>query len=131
MTLTWDRWRLRLVLLAIFVFGAASGGAVAQLYTTAKLRELLGGPPETLEARVKLLMLDRGLSLSSVQRARLRPLLEESSVRMRAARARVEPELALIRESERRAVAAELTAEQRREYERRLKDIDRALGRGQ
>jgi hypothetical protein len=125
-----DRWRVRLLLAVLFLCGAVLGGALVQLRTTRVLREVLNGPPETLEARVKLLMLDRGLSLSSDQKTRIRPILEGSAVRTREVRSRIEPDLRPIREREREAVAAELTPEQRREYERRLKDIDAALGRG-
>jgi hypothetical protein len=124
-----ERWRMRLVLVALFSCGGLLGGALVQLRTSALLRDVLGGPPETIEARVKLLMLERGLSLSSEQSTRIRPILERAAARARAVRSRIEPDLAPIRDQERQAVGAELTGDQRRDYERRLKQIDAALGR--
>lgn len=124
-----DRWRGRLLILAIFACGAVAGGAAVQLRTTALIRELIGGPASTLEARVKLLLLERGLSLTAAQREQIRPILEESAIKVRAARQVIEPELAGIRQSERSAVRARLTPAQREEYDRRLVQIDAALGR--
>jgi hypothetical protein len=124
-----DRWRGVCLLIAIFVCGGVAGGAIVQLRTTALLKDLLGGHPASLESRVKLLMLDRGLSLSAEQRERVRPIVEESATRARAVRQRVEPELLPLRQREREAIRALLTSEQQEEYERRLADIDAALGR--
>jgi CRISPR/Cas system-associated protein Csm6 len=124
-----DRWRGLLLLGAIFACGALAGGGVVQLRATARLRELLAGPPASLEPRVKLLLLDRGLSLSAAQRERLEPLLQHYAGQARTVRQRVEPELKPLRERERDAIRAELTPEQREEYERRLVEIDRMLGR--
>jgi CRISPR/Cas system-associated protein Csm6 len=125
-----DRWRGLLLLVAIFACGALAGGAVVQTRTTARLRELLTGPPSSLEPRVKLLLLERGLSLSATQRERLEPVLQRYANQARAVRQRLEPELAPLRESERSAIRSELTPEQRQEYDRRLVEIDRVLGRG-
>jgi hypothetical protein len=125
-----DRWRGLLLLVAIFACGALAGGAVVQTRTTARLRELLTGPPSSLEPRVKLLLLERGLSLSATQRERLEPVLQRYANQARAVRQRLEPELVPLRESERAAIRAELTPEQRQEYDRRLVEIDRVLGRG-
>jgi hypothetical protein len=124
-----DRWRGVCLLIAIFVCGAVAGGAVVQLRTTALLKDLLGGHPASLESRVKLLMLDRGLSLSAEQRERVRPIVEESAARARAVRQRIEPELLPLRQREREAIRALLTSEQQEKYERRLANIDAALGR--
>jgi hypothetical protein len=124
-----DRWRGLLLMVAIFACGAVAGGGAVQMRTTARLRELLAGPPASLEPRVKLLLLDRGLSLSDAQRARLGPVLEHFAEQARAVRQRIEPDLVPLRESERAAVRAELDPEQREEYDRRLVDIDRVLGR--
>lgn len=129
--MTADRWRGLLLLVAIFACGALAGGAVVQTRTTTRLRELLTGPPSSLEPRVKLLLLERGLSLSAAQRERLEPVLQRYADQSRAVRQRLEPELAPLRESERAAIRAELTPEQRQEYDRRLVEIDRVLGRGQ
>jgi hypothetical protein len=126
-----DRWRGVALLAAIFACGVIAGGGVVQLRTSARLRELLAGPPSSLEPRVKLLLLDRGLSLSAAQRERLEPLLQHYSEQARAVRQRVEPELKPLRERERDAIRAELTPEQREEYERRLVEIDRVLGRSE
>jgi hypothetical protein len=125
-----DRWRGLLLLVAIFACGALAGGAVVQTRTTARLRELLTGPPSSLEPRVKLLLLERGLSLSATQRERLEPMLQRYADQARAVRQRLEPELAPLRESERAAIRGELTPKQRKEYDRRLVEIDRMLGRG-
>jgi hypothetical protein len=125
-----DRWRGLLLLVAIFACGALAGGAVVQTRTTARLRELLTGPPSSLEPRVKLLLLERGLSLSATQRERLEPVLQRYANQARAVRQRLEPELAPLRESERSAIRSELTPEQRQEYDHRLVEIDRVLGRG-
>ncbi|HTV24634.1 MAG TPA: hypothetical protein VMG12_38345 [Polyangiaceae bacterium] len=124
-----DRWRGVLLLVAIFACGAMAGGGMVQLRTTARWRELLSGPPLSLEPRVKLLLLERGLSLSAEQRQRIEPLLQRYAVEAHAVRQRIEPELGPLRERERAAVRAELSPEQRQEYERRLVEIDRLLGR--
>jgi Spy/CpxP family protein refolding chaperone len=125
-----ERVRMRLLFVVIFVCGAVLGGALMQLRTAAMLREVLSGPAGMLEARVKLLMLERGLSLSDEQSERIRPIIEQSSLSKRAVRARIESELWPIRAQERQAIGAVLTPEQRRAYERRLQDIDTALGIG-
>jgi hypothetical protein len=124
-----DRPRSWLWMLAIFIGGALTGGAIVQLRTTALTRNLLEGPATGLEARVKLFLLERGLSLTAEQRERIEPILENSAAQIRAVRERLEPELAPLRAAERERVRAELDGQQRQKYDRRLSEIDAALGR--
>jgi uncharacterized membrane protein len=124
-----ERVKHGLLLVAIFLSGGFAGGSLVHLRFAGMLRDTFAGPAPLLEARVKLLLLDRGLSLSDEQRERIRPILEDSAVKIREVRRQVEPELAPLREAERRAVRALLSADQRREYDQRLAELDAALGR--
>jgi hypothetical protein len=124
-----DRWRGWLLLCAVFLCGALAGGAVVQIRTARYLRQMVDGPASSFEVRMKLLLLERSLSLTPEQRTRLQPILEESAARMRLVRRAVEPQLAPVRASERAAVRAVLTGEQRLEYDRRVSALDQALGR--
>jgi hypothetical protein len=127
--MTRDRWRGWLLLCVVFVCGALAGGAAVQIRTTRLLRQVVDGPAAGFEVRLKLLLLQRSLSLTAEQRMRLQPILEESAAKMRLVRRGVEPQLAPTRASERAAVRAVLTPEQRLEYDRRVSALDGALGR--
>jgi hypothetical protein len=128
-TMKRDGWRALLWMILIFACGALTGGAAVQLRTTALLRGLLSGPTASLEPRVKLFLLERGLSLRDAQRERILPILEASAKRLRAVRERVEPDVAPLRQAERAAIRELLDPEQRQRYDRRLTEIDAALGR--
>ncbi|HEY8944169.1 MAG TPA: hypothetical protein VIM73_07900, partial [Polyangiaceae bacterium] len=103
--------------------------SLVHLRFSGMLQDVFAGPAPLLEARVKLLLLHRGLSLSDEQRERIRPILEDSAAKSREVRRQVEPELAPLREAEREAIRTLLRADQRREYDQRLAEVDAALGR--
>ena len=97
--LPWISPRLRAAgtLLAVFALGAATGAAGMRYSTARSLHYLLDAPPGEARRRAMVWALDRRLSLSDAQHARVEAILAAHSGEYAAIYRRTEPEMAALR----------------------------------
>jgi len=118
------RLRAALILAGTFLLGGAVGGSLVTLRVARTVHGVIDGRADTFDARVRLLIYDRALGLSSEQREKAREILERHSVERFALLGRMEPELGRARTAERTEMRALLTPAQQKELDRLAAEVD-------
>ncbi len=78
--------------LLIFIFGIVVGGAGASAGFAEKIREVLSGGPEAVMKEV-VKRLDKELKLDPEQKRQLLRIADETHIRLRQSRAKIQPEV--------------------------------------
>lgn len=78
--------------LLIFIFGIVVGGAGASAGFAKKIREVMTGGPEAVVKEV-VKRLDKELKLDAEQRRQLLRIADETHIRLRQSRAKIQPEV--------------------------------------
>jgi Spy/CpxP family protein refolding chaperone len=117
---TTSKLRVYGLLLAIFVLGAGSGGAVAYAVTERRLSQVLGGDRTELRETRRFLALSRELDLRPEQREKVRSILQRHRERHREVTQQVHENcgqpLRELREKVDREISAVLDPEQRERF---------------
>ena len=112
-------WQVCLVLIAIFAVGGISGGLVA--YRVARRHMPLPLPPEAWGAR-RFEHVAQELQLTPEQKARIKPIVKRNIEEIEKLHRQSMHEVRGILERMETDIAAELTPEQRTQYEQFLKE---------
>jgi len=118
-----------LVLLGVFLLGAASGVIGAGFMARRHVHAMFEGTEEEVETRVTLTLLDPLLRLSSDERAKVREILERNAIEHTRLREAIEPGLTALRAKERAEIRAVLTPDQQARFDRVLARVDAHRGR--
>lgn len=119
------RWKAAAVLAAVFVLGAAAGGAVGRMSAIRDFGRVMQGPPSEARARFRMEALRRHLDLSEEQTARVRAITEEADAERDKLMASCGPGLDDLRRRTDARVREVLTDAQRK----RLDELDARRGR--
>lgn len=119
------RWTVALYMALVFVCGGVVGAFAYRLYTVSGVSANVG--PRNPEEFRKRFMADlkSRLQLNDDQAAKLGAILDETRMRVRAARMTIEPELEKIREDQRQRISELLSPNQQVEWQKILDERQR------
>ncbi|MDP9112906.1 MAG: hypothetical protein M3O20_04410 [Acidobacteriota bacterium] len=112
------RWTVALYMALVFACGIVVGAFAFRLYTVSGVSANVGERnPEEFRKRFMADLKSR-LRLSDEQAAKLGDILEETRMRVRAARGTIEPELQKIRDDQKQKISGLLSPSQQMEWEK-------------
>jgi len=119
------RWTVALYMALVFVCGGVVGAFAYRLYTVSGVSANVG--PRNPEEFRKRFMADlkSRLQLNDDQAAKLGAILDETRMRVRAARMTIEPELEKIRDDQRQRISELLSPNQQAEWQKILDERQR------
>ena len=119
------RWTVALYMALVFVCGGVVGAFAYRLYTVSGVSANVG--PRNPEEFRKRFMADlkSRLQLNDDQAAKLGVILDETRMRVRAARMTIEPELEKIRDDQRQRISELLSPNQQVEWQKILDERQR------
>ena len=119
------RWMVALYMALVFACGGVVCAFVFRLYTVSEVRANVGQRnPEEFRKRFMADLKSR-LQLSDDQAAKLSAILDETRMRVRAARNTIEPELQKIRDDQKQRISELLSASQQVEWQKILDERQR------
>ena len=119
------RWTVALYMALVFVCGGVVGAFAYRLYTVSGVSANVG--PRNPEEFRKRFMADlkSRLQLNDDQAAKLGAIMDETRMRVRAARMTIEPELEKIRDDQRQRISELLSPNQQVEWQKILDERQR------
>jgi Spy/CpxP family protein refolding chaperone len=111
------RTRAALALGAVFLLGAATGSAATRFATARAMHKLHDAPPGEARQHVLLAALDRRLSLTPEQHARVEAILTSHRGELTAVARKLEPDLAPVIAQIQSEIRATLTPEQQGKFD--------------
>ena len=119
------RWTVALYMALVFVCGGIVGAFGYRLYTVSGVSANVGQRnPEEFRKRFMADLRSR-LQLSDDQAAKLEAIMDETRMRVRAARSTIEPELQKIRDDQKQRISELLSASQQAEWQKILDERQR------
>jgi hypothetical protein len=126
------KWKAALLLLAVFLLGAASGGALGVRMTARRLGAVFEGDPRGVLPRLYVYEIDRRVGLSAEQRAQVAEIVEADHGELARIGQGLYPQLSELRARRHARIRAILTPEQwpafdalaARQERRRREEID-------
>ena len=114
------RWKAGAILAAVFILGAAAGGAGMRTYMLQRWRSTMSVAPSEGRARFRLEAMSRRLDLSDEQRAKLEAILVDAEKERAAVTEGCRPQLEELQKRLEEQVDAILTDEQRAKHREML-----------
>jgi hypothetical protein len=119
------RWTVALYMALVFACGGVVGAFVYRLYTVSEVRANVSQRnPEEFRKRFMADLKSR-LQLNDDQAAKLSAVMDETRMRVRAARATIEPELQKIRDDQKQRISELLSPDQQAEWQKILDERQR------
>ena len=119
------RWTVALYMALVFACGGVVGAFVFRLYTVSEVRANVGQRnPEEFRKRFMADLKSR-LQLNDDQAAKLEVIMDETRMRVRAARVTIEPELQKIRDDQKQRISELLSPSQQVEWQKILDERQR------
>lgn len=119
------RWTVALYMALVFVCGGVVGAFAFRLYTVSGVSANVGQRnPEEFRKRFMADLKSR-LQLSDDQAAKLGVIMDETRMRVRAARMTIEPELEKIRDDQKQKISELLSPNQQAEWQKILDERQR------
>ena len=119
------RWTVALYMALVFACGGVVGAFVFRLYTVSEVRANVGQrTPEEFRKRFMADLKSR-LQLNDDQAAKLEVIMDETRMRVRAARVTIEPELQKIRDDQKQRISELLSPSQQVEWQKILDERQR------
>ena len=122
------RWTVALYMALVFACGGVVGAFAFRLYTVSGVSANVGQRnPEEFRKRF-MADLKSPLQLSDDQAGKLGVIMDETRLRVRAARMTIEPELEKIREDQKQKISELLSPDQQAEWQKILDERQRKRG---
>jgi hypothetical protein len=119
------RWTVALYMALVFACGGVVGAFAHRLYTVSGVSANVGQRnPEEFRRRFMADLKSR-LQLSDDQAAKLSGIMDETRMRVRAARVTIEPELQKIRDDQKQRISELLSPDQQGEWQKILDERQR------
>jgi hypothetical protein len=119
------RWTVALYMALVFACGGVVGAFAHRLYTVSGVSANVGQRnPEEFRKRFMADLKSR-LQMNDDQAAKLEAIMDETRLRVRAARGTIEPELQKIRDDQKQRISELLSASQQVEWEKILDERQR------
>ncbi len=119
------RWTVALYMALVFACGGVVGAFAFRLYTVSGVSANVGQRnPEEFRKRFMADLKSR-LQLNDDQAAKLGVIMDETRMRVRAARVTIEPELQKIRDDQKQRISELLTPDQQAEWQKILDERQR------
>ena len=119
------RWTVALYMALVFACGGVVGAFAFRLYTVSGVSANVGQRnPEEFRKRFMADLKSR-LQMTDDQAAKLEAIMDETRMRVRAARGTIEPELQKIRDDQKQRISELLSASQQVEWEKILDERQR------
>jgi hypothetical protein len=119
------RWTVALYMALVFACGGVVGAFAHRLYTVSGVSANVGQRnPEEFRKRFMADLKSR-LQLSDDQAAKLSGIMDETRMRVRAARVTIEPELQKIRDDQKQRISELLSPDQQAEWQKILDERQR------
>jgi hypothetical protein len=119
------RWTVALYMALVFACGGVVGAFAHRLYTVSGVSANVGQRnPEEFRKRFMADLKSR-LQLSDDQAAKLSGIMDETRMRVRAARVTIEPELQKIRDDQKQRISELLSPDQQGEWQKILDERQR------
>jgi len=120
-----SRWTVALYMALVFACGGVAGAFAFRLYTVSGVSANVGQRnPEEFRKRFMADLKSR-LQLNDDQAVKLGAIMDETRMRVRAARVTIEPELQKIRDDQKQRISELLTPDQQAEWQKILDERQR------